>query len=52
MSENIGVSVISAQFEIAMVRGQPAVKNLLHFDPPLIQGEMLRGLFPPITCIT
>jgi hypothetical protein len=46
--QDVDGAVIGAQLEITMIRGQPAVQDLEHLDPPALQMETARSFLSPI----
>lgn len=52
MAQDIDPAVISTHFEVAMVRSQPAIQNLVHFDTARSEMKTQRRLFAAISRVT
>jgi len=49
VTDDVECPVAAPHFEIAVIRGQPAVDDLGHLDLPVMQEKTARRLFPAIT---
>lgn len=45
VTQDIIVSGVATDFEVAVIGGQPAIDNLNHVDPPLAEVKMLWNRF-------
>ena len=51
VTDDVERPVVPPQFEIAVIRGQPAVNDLHHLNLPVMQEKTARRLFAAITGI-
>jgi hypothetical protein len=51
VAEDILIAIISEQFKIAVVRGQPLIQNLAHVNDARLYPKSSWGLFAPIAAI-
>ncbi len=51
MTKDIHSAIVTQNFEIAMLRRQPAIKDLFHLDAPLNQQETPRCFLAPVTAV-
>jgi hypothetical protein len=51
VSEDIDVSVVSYDLEVAVIRRQPTIEHLLYFHTPIRDPETPRCLLTPIPAI-
>jgi hypothetical protein len=52
MAQNIFSPIVTKQFEITVIRSQPAIKNLHHLNRALSQPETAGYLLSPIASVT
>jgi len=52
VAEDVQITVVSAELEVAMIGGKPAIDDLHHLDLTRVQGKASGRLFTAIPGIT